>query len=714
MAAARAEWESRDTLDVLNHDIPRVDGPEKVSGLARYTHDIRLPRMVYARLVVCPYPRATLRSLSFRKANRIDGVVHTEAIKQEGDAIAYQGYDGVVGIVLGETPEAAGEGLAVVDVDYDRLAPPLVTPEQSLAAGAPELRSGGNARGESSSGDADDVQAELESADFVVDETYTLAVQHHVCLETHGVVASVLADEATIYHSNQFVSGDAREFARLLELPNDAIHIITDHVGGGFGSKFGAGVEGLLAARLSRDLERPVHLMLSRRDEFLMAGNRSGSVQRLKGGANADGTLVALHADADRIGGMGNGSLPTPPYIYTVGESFARVRSVLTATDPSRAMRAPGHPQASFGMESLVDELAAGLALDPVEMRKRNLSDEAWHRQLDRVASEIGWHRHPNRTRHGSPDADGMAFGIGFGVSVWGSGSMPITICEVRISADGSISASTATQDIGQGSRTLVAAIVAEEFGLSPTDINERIGDNRLPPSVYSGGSITTGSLAPAVKHGAHLAREALSERVAASLACEPDDLVWSAGSVHVGGNSSRSLTWKQACALLGSETISVNGHWQAHLADQGVHGAQAASVTVDTLTGRVQVVKMVCIQDQGLPLNRMALRSQINGGMIGALSYALLEERVHDEASGLLLTDDMDSYRIAGCQEMPEMVAIIDDDDTRTGVMGMAEATAIPGASAIANAVYNACGLRLRSLPLTPDRVLTGLAAMG
>lgn len=714
MAAARAEWESRDELEVLNHDIPRVDGPDKVTGQARYTHDIRLPRMVYARLVVCPYPRATLRSLSFRKANRVDGVVHTESLKKEGEAIAYQGYDGVVGIVLGDTPEAAAEGLAAVSVKYDRLSPSLVTTEQSLASGAPNLRDRGNTRGESSSGDADRVRTELEQADFVVDQTYSMPVQHHVCLETHGVVADVLEDAATIYHSNQFVSGGAREFARLLDLPNDAIHIITDHVGGGFGSKFGAGVEGRLAARLSRDLKRPVHLMLSRRDEFLMAGNRSGSLQHLRGGANADGTLVALHAEADRHGGMGGGSLPTPPYIYNVGETFARVRSVLSATDPSRAMRAPGHPQASFAMESLVDELAAGLGLDPVEMRKRNLSDEAWHRQLNRVADEIGWKNHPHRTRHGTADADGMAFGIGFGVSIWGSGSMPTTVCEVRISSDGSISASTATQDIGQGSRTLVAAIVAEEFGLSPPDINEHIGDNRLPPSVYSGGSITTGSLAPAVKDAAHLARVALSEKVAPSLRCDPEDLLWTAGGVHVNAEQNRSLSWKQACAMLGTETISVNGHWQPHLADRGVHGAQAASVNVDTLTGRIQVIKMVCVQDQGLPLNRLALRSQINGGMIGALSYALLEERVHDEASGLLLTEDMDNYRIAGCREMPEMVAIIDDQDTRPAVMGMAEATAIPGASAIANAVYNACGLRLRSLPLTPDRVLTGLAAMG
>ncbi|MDG2150525.1 MAG: xanthine dehydrogenase family protein molybdopterin-binding subunit [Planctomycetota bacterium] len=711
-ARNRPEWGSNDTHALLNSDIPRVDGPEKVTGRAIYTHDIRLPQMVYARLVVCPYPRAKIKSQSYRKARKVPGVVHGAPFKEVGDSIAFQGADGVVGAIVAETPEAAAAGLCGVKIDYEVLEP-VVTPEDALAPGAPVVGRRGNVTGLSSSGDRAEVEAALSECAAVVRGTFRVPVQHHVSLETHGVVVDYRGgNEATVYFSTQGVTGSNREFASHLDLPSENVRVVAHNVGGGFGAKFGGGIEGRIACELALELRRPVHLMLTREDEFLMAGNRSGSEQRVIAGASRDGVFKALAVEADRHGGVGRGALPTPPYIYSVGNTYSEIRSVHTATDSSRAMRAPGHPQASFAMESVLDELAYGINMDPVEFRKKNLADPVYHRQLDRVAKEIGWLEHPHRTQPGVPE-NALAVGIGFGVAIWGSRSRDITVVDVRIGPDGSVLAATGVQDIGQGARTLVAAIVAEELGLAAHEVSTDIGDSRLPPSVASGGSVTTGSLGPSVKDGAFNARVELAKRIAPMLDAEPEEIRFADHRVFVEGDSGRSVSWKQACASLGKDPLQVSGRFQPHLRDQGIHGAQAAKVEVDLLTGRVTVLKMVSIQDQGLPLNRMAIRSQMNGGMIQALSFALFEERVLDKKTGLMLSGNLENYKIAGCGEMPELVAIIDDEDTREAVMGMAEASNIPGHSAIGNAIYNACGLRLREMPFTPARVLQAKGGM-
>ncbi|MEL6431872.1 MAG: molybdopterin cofactor-binding domain-containing protein, partial [Planctomycetota bacterium] len=483
--------------------------------------------------------------------------------------------------------------------------------------------------------------------------------------------------------------------------------VLTPHMGGGFGSKFSFGLEGKLAYELAHELGRPVHLMLSRSDEFTMGGNRSGSWQRLRLGADAEGTLTALHLEAEKHGGMGGGAHAGAPYHYEVANVASSIRSLHTATDANRAMRAPGHPQASYGMETAVDGIAYQLGMDPLELRKKNLTSPTHHRQLDRVAQEIGWNDHPNRNAPGEADG-GVRVGIGFGVAGWGPGSRNCQV-DVTVEPDGRVVSATATQDLGTGARTYVAAIVAEELGLGIDQVTARIGDNELPPSVPSGGSVTTGSSAPAVKHAAHLAREALEAKLEPVLEAPVGSYTWKGGRVSVTSDPERSLAWREVCALLAS-TLRVTGETQESLYHGRIHGAQAAKVEVDTLTGCVRVLKMVAMQDQGLPLNRMALRSQINGGMIQALSYALLEQRVFDAQDGYLLSDSLDTYRIAGSREMPELVAIIDDDDERDAVSGMAEAPIIPGQSAIANAIYNACGARLTRMPFTPDNVLEAI----
>jgi len=258
--------------------------------------------------------------------------------------------------------------------------------------------------------------------------------------------------------------------------------------------------------------------------------------------------------------------------------------------------------------------------------------------------------------------------------------------------------------------RTYVAAIVAEEFALSIDAVTPRIGSTRYGAANASGGSVTTACLAPSVKDAAWNARRSFLAKIADSIGVDADQLRCEDGSVVVTESAERRLTWREACALLPAEGLSERGKWKHQLAGNGVHGAQAAKVRVDLKTGQVQVLEMVGIQDCGLPLNHLALRSQMNGGMIQALGYALLEERVVDDELGLMLNANMEDYKIPGSMEIPLMKAIVDEDDTRQEVIGMAEPAVVPGASAIANAVYNACGARVRDLPITPDKVLAAL----
>lgn len=704
-----SSWGERSAHTLLNKDIPRVDGPAKVSGRAQYTHDVRLPNMVYARFLCCPRPRARV-TLDLAPALATPGVVDAMEVLDESGETRFLGQP--VAAVVGETPDAAEDGLRAVRATWEEL-DWNVAREQVLEGDSATVREEGDVREGRGRTEGDAEQGFAES-DVVVEGTFTIPIQHHVSLETHGHVVDYMGEEegAVVYGSTQatFALLDA---ADPLGLPEEKVEGTVQHMGGGFGSKFSMGIEGRVACQLARRVGRPVHFMLTRPDEFLMAGNRSGNVATIRAGATRDGKMTAIHARADLLGGLSRGSYPGQPYIYSVPNVDYGRRSVHTNLDGNRAMRAPGHPQASFGIEAIVDMLAYGIGMDLLQFRILNLEDEAWHRQLGRCAEEIGWHDHPNRTAPGSADvADGeFREGIGFGVSVWGGGGRPSCQTEVRIGRDGGVIAEVGTQDLGTGSRTLVAAIVAEELGLPIEAVSARIGRTVYGRANGSGGSVTTACLAPSVKEAAHVAREKLLAHLAPIMDYPVEELRLDSGGVTTASGSPR-MSWDQVCFALPAEGITGNGEFAKHLAANGVHGAQAARVRVDLLTGRVEVLKMVCVQDVGLPLNRLALRSQINGGMVQGLSYGLLEERVVDPGLGLALNANLEDYKVAGSLEMPELVSIIDDDDTREQVVGVGEPPAIPGHSAIANAIHNACGVRLYQMPMTPDRVLDALVA--
>jgi len=696
-------WGPRAAHTLLNKDVPRVDGPAKVSGRAVYAHDVRLPGMLFARVLCSPYPVATVE-FDLEAAKKLPGV--GAALDMGVKSVRWLGQP--VAAVAADTPERADDALRALNAKWTP-GKWVVTREQSLAEGAPAVGKNGNRGRENSQGDRAETEAAMQGAAGVVEAVYTVPVQHHACLETHGVTVDYRGgDEAKVYASTQSTFAIPEGAARALGLKAESVESIVEYMGGGFGSKFDLGFEGQLACQLSKQAGKPVHLLLTRAAEFTSAGNRAAAHFVMKGAIGADGKLLALLSDIEKGGGVGEGARMPQPYIYEVEKSWTKSVGVLTNTDSSRAMRAPGHPQSSFAMESIVDELAYKAGLDPLEVRKKNLKHEAYQRQLTRVAQEIGWPAHPNKTAPGKAEGR-WCTGIGFGVSVWGAGGRAECQVDVRIGRDGSVSSAVGSQDLGTGVRTYVATIVAEELGLPVTAVTARIGSSRLGQANGSGGSTTTASLAPAVKSAAWNARTKFAEHLAQALGTEATNIHFAGGQVEDKKNG-KKLAFAQACALLPQEGLSARGEWVKELAGNGIHGAQAAKVRVDPLTGQVEVLKMVCLQDSGLPLNRLTLRSQIAGGMVQALSYGLLEERVIDPDLGIALNANFEDYKIAGSMEIGEIVALIDDDDQREQAIGVAEATCIPGHSAIANAIFNACGARVRDLPLTPDKVLAAL----
>ncbi len=319
----------------------------------------------------------------------------------------------------------------------------------------------------------------------------------------------------------------------------------------------------------------------------------------------------------------------------------------------------------------------------------------------------VGTRRNPTPGGGAGP----LKRGIGCAVGVWGGGGGPQCKVDVTIGRDGAITVAVGTQDLGTGTRTYTRAIVAEELGLQIKDVREQIGNSKLGASNPSGGSTTSASLAPSVKHAAYNARLAVAEKVAPLLGVKPEEVKFADGKVTGGG---KTLTWAQACATLPATGLVAHGEWQSSLAATGVHGACFAEVEVDVETGHVRPVKMVHVQDVGLPLNRMAVESQINGGMIQSLGMALYEQRVMDAQLGLMVNPGFGDYKLPGSLEMPELVPLIDDGDTREAVIGVGEPSLIPAVGALVNAVFNASGVRVRELPITPDKILMGLMKGG
>jgi xanthine dehydrogenase YagR molybdenum-binding subunit len=700
------------THSVLGTKVARLDGPEKVTGRAKYTFDINRPGMLYGRIVRSPHPHARIISIDLSPAQKAPGVKATLAWRDpanlERNKVMFQGDE--VAAVAADTEEHAIDAARLVKVEYEVL-PPVISVDQALAGAAPQVFAPANVR-PAAAQETGDIAAGFKQAAHVIEETYATHVITHVCLESHGAVCEWDGDHLTAWVSTQGINATRDGYARGLNIPPANVRVITQHMGGGFGSKLGAqDPQAIICARLAKDAKAPVKLMLDRKEEHLATGNRPSATARVKAGVAADGTLTAFDAETWGTGGAGAAAGFPLPYIYQFPNRRRVHKDVFINTGQQRPMRAPGHPQGSFVTEVLMDELADRVKMDPIEFRIKNLPPQApnamWGAYLREGAKEFGWDkRHPTGDRAPGPIKTGM----GVAICTWGGGGRGPSGAHVEIASDGLVVVRVGSQDLGTGTRTLVAIVAADTLGLPTSAIRPEIGDTMYPISGGSGGSTTAAGVSPAVRIAAVNALEALKERIAPALGVDAASLVAVGGRIQMKDNPSKGMSWADACKQLGTQTISVEGNWQPGLSSVTTSGVQFAEATVDIETGIVKVTRILAIQDCGLIVSRLTTESQVYGGVIGSLNFALYEDRIIDRNTGHMVNPNMEWYLLAGMSDIPKIdVRLVDQSDR--GVIGVGEPPTVPTAAAIANAVRNAIGVTVRSLPLTPGKILQTLA---
>lgn len=723
----------------------RYDGPAKAMGRGKYTADIQLPGMLYARMVDATIPHGRIASIDTSAAEKLPGVKavhvieHTYGLAELRDpkleapsrypVIRYAGQP--IAGVAAISPQIASEAADLIKVSYDTM-PFVVDRQDARAADAPAVfpgpadeagsaGGGGGPKGVQQVGNVHgpqrnnrgNIEQGFTEADAVVESEYFTQVQTHSALETHGFVVDWKPEEVTVYASTQGTASVRDEFAEIFKLPKSQVRVITEYMGGGFGAKFGAGNEGVVAANLSRKANAPVKLMLDRKQEHIVC-NRPDSHQKLKIGAKKDGTLTAIKLESYGTAGVGTGAGTAGPAnnLYKCPNLLTEEYDVFINAGPGAAFRAPGHPPGCFAFEQAIDELAVKLNMDPLALRDK--IDDSPARRVERkiILERTNW---KNRRPAGS-DTGPVKRGMGIAQSVWYRFINMDSSCEVRVSRDGSVELMSAVQDLGTGTKTLLAVVVAEEFGIPPAEVVIRIGDTRYPVGPDSGGSVTAGSITPAVRNAAFQAKQKLFAAVAPKLGTTADNLVPGKGKVTFKDDDSKSFTLKQLAAKLPTSEISARATRGAEYAKERITygGVDYVELAVDTETGRVHVEKVFGAHDCGRPINPTGVISQINGGIIQGISYALFEERVMDRKQGYMLNANLENYKILGARETPEIeIELVENyiAQSSTDAAGIGESAGIITlAAAIGNAFYNATGVRMRRIPMTPANVLTAL----
>jgi xanthine dehydrogenase YagR molybdenum-binding subunit len=669
----------------------RIDGPAKVSGAAKYASDVQPEGWLYGMILRSKWAKAKINSIKLDLALKVPGIKAAVLVREGERTVRYYGEE--LAAVAGTSKQACLDALTLIEVDAKPL-PFVVREEDAREDSSPRVWDEHPNLSKPGLNETGDVEKAFSECATMVEGSYSTPVQLHHPLETHGNTVSVTDQEVTAWASTQGIGSVRDGLAGNLKVPQSKVRVISEYMGGGFGSKFGPGVEGGLAARLSQEAKAPVKIMLTRFDEALAVGNRPSSFQKIKLGATADGKLHAFElesygtagigAGGSSEGGGGGAGFPAP-YIYPVPNTRVRQSSVSINAGSARAFRAPGHPVASYGMESIMDELAAKMGMDPVELRLKNDPSEVRRKEYQLGAERFGW---KDKYKKPGTSTGPLKTGVGCAGATWGGGGRG-TQAEAQISPDGSIEIRCGTQDLGTGARTLIAVIAADLLGLKPEQITVRIGDTQFPPSGGSGGSTTSASVSPAIYDVCTKALDQLQQQS--------------------GMPDARGQNWAVACKKLGVQPLTISGEWKEGLSSSGAGGVQFAEVEVDTETGFVKVKKITCVQDGGLIINKLTAESQVNGGIIMGIGYALYEERIMDRQSGVVLNPNFETYKLTALADVPEIEVILLDMPER-GVIGIGEPVTIPTASAVANAVANALGVRVNSLPITPARVLAAL----
>jgi xanthine dehydrogenase YagR molybdenum-binding subunit len=497
-----------------------------------------------------------------------------------------------------------------------------------------------------------------------------------------------------------------------------------DHIGGGFGSKFPVDRWGLEATRLSKTLGgRPIKLMLERDAELAVAGTRPSAYARVKVGAKRDGTLVAWESESWGSGGVAGTGMPPYPYVWQFANQRTRHHSISTNNGPQRAWRAPNHPQACLVTMGALEDLAAKLQMDPLDFVLKNIEmtgvrANIYRDELLKAAEMIEWKKLWRPRGEGAVGSTStVKRGLGLSLHTWGGGGHA-SDCDLTIHPDGSVEIRMGSQDLGTGTRTVIQIVVAESLGLPQNQVKVLIGDNKYPPSGSSGGSTTVGGISASSRRASIDALNALFEKVAPALEATSAELEAVDGQIRVASAPTRQMSWKQACAKLGTQPLTTRGKHPGRetLTSAGVGGVQMADVLVDIETGIVKMNNFVAVQDCGLVMDMKTAESQVYGAMIMGVCFSLYEEKIMDNQTGRMLNPNMEFYKLAGLADIGtfKVHMMTGKGYDERGPIGLGEPPTVSPGAAIANAVANAIGVRVGTIPLTPDRVLAALARKG
>lgn len=701
---AEPRWPDPSGTKLLGKRVSRIDGPGKTAGEAPYTYDIRRPGMLYARVLRSPHAHAKVTAIDVSAAEKMPGVKAIDVAKKPGDEILWALDE--IAYVAATTEGAAEDALRKIRVTYEVLEARVVDDDPE-APGAKEIA-------EDKTGDPDRA---MEEAETRVRGEYGIPAIAHASHEAHGQVCEWQKDGSLrVWASTQNVSGLPGQFAEALDIPASKVRVTCEVMGGGFGSKFGPDAWGIACARLAKKAGAAVRLMLDRDAEIAVAGDRPSAYAVIEIGASAEGRLVSWNSHAWGSGGIGGANPPRLPYVFEIPDRRSRWTSIPTHTAPSRAWRAPGHPQGCYLTMAAIEDLAAAMGKDPLDVFLANLDltgpREATYREELAIAARLMDWKAKWRPR-GASTGETVRRGLGLSLHTWG-GRGHRSACDVTVFPDGAIEAKLGTQDLGTGTRTIVGVVVAETFGVPLASVRVAIGDSLYPPSGASGGSTTVGGVSSSSRRAALLALERVFEKVAPTMGTKAEELEAREGVVRVRGNPARSIPWAQAASRIGASPITARGEnpGPGRLTDSGVGGVQMAEVAVDVQTGIVRMERMVAVQDCGLVLDLKTAESQVYGALIMGIAYALSEEKILDRGTGRPLNADMERYKLPGIGDVGELVVhlMTGPGYDERGVIGLGEPPVISPGAAIGNAVANAIGVRVPRLPLTPERVLAAI----
>ncbi len=719
----------QDELKIIGHEYTRKEAVEKVTGQAKFTGDVRLQDMLYGKILRSQKPKAAIKNIDTSEAERSPGVRAVITLNKEktfyvGEKLA---------AVAAETLQQAEDALSKIKVEYVDEAY-VVNIDRAIRENAPKAIDRDN-KGRPRENTRGNLESGFSNADTVIENEYITQTEVHNPLEPHCSVVKWEGNNLLVYTSTQTIdisqSGITQQIRREfpdLKVSDNQVRVILYHLGGGFGCKIGPTTFEIMAAKLARTTNRPVRLEASREDVCLDTGNRGASIQKIKLGAKQDGTLTAIELNGFAGGGVGSGEnlRPAVEDMYACPNMKFSYQTVNTNIGGQKATRAPGHVQAFFAMETAMDELANELGMDPLEFRKRNYSEtsagntgrpytsKALDQCYDKGAAAIDWNRR-NQTP-GSPNSK-IKRGVGVGSLMWGGVGNPGSIVEIDFFRDGSINARCGTQDIGTGTRTIMAQVAAEELGLTVDDINVQVGDTDYPPGSPSYGSLTAASVCPCIRNAIQNVIEKLYPAAALKLNTEPDNLEFDTGFIKV-KNSNIRVNFKDLLAEMTERKITGSGGRSSNPNEYSgnTFGAHFAEVEVDTETGRVKVIKVAAAHDSGRIINPLTARNQVHGGVCQAVSYALMERKIMDNRTGRMTNPNFRDYKSIPVTEMPEIEVIfadnIDPHLNNLGMKGLGEPPRIGTAAAIGNAIFNAIGVRLREIPFTPEDIINGLAA--